>query len=36
MFNRKIWIFIFISVVWSINVSLTFNPQLNLNITLNE
>lgn len=36
MFNRKFWIFVFISVVWSVNVSLTFAPQFNLNITLNE
>ena len=36
MFNRKFWFAITISIIWSINVSLTFSPQVYLNITLNE
>lgn len=36
MFNPKVWVFVFISVVLMVNVSLTFSPQFNLNITLNE
>lgn len=36
MFNRKLLICVFTSVVWAVNVSLTFAPQFNLNITLNE